>query len=313
MGKKQDVYQVITDRVIDGLKEKGLSWFKPWVDKNGNMIYPINHISGRAYKGINILMLTFTADSRGYEYNEWLTEASAIKKGNAIREEEKEFSTPVTLWKISYYDKEKKKWYSYKELKKLDDDVIKRLYKSFSPYSFNVYNIAQLEKAVKPKVETKKPETTEERTFNPIKKAETVYGGYNKKPSLRHGGDKAYYQPATHHVQMPEGKNFFSDDDYYKTLFHELVHSTGHKELLKRKTLVDYNGFGSETYSQEELVAEIGSNFLVAITGIAPQDSEKNTQAYINGWVKHLTDHPKEILYASSQAQKAVEFILGGK
>ncbi len=311
MGKKQDVYQVITDRVIDGLKEKGLSWFKPWVDKNGNMIYPINHTSGRAYNGINVLMLTFIADMNGYEYNEWITFGQAVKLDNTVKKGEK--STQVVNWLINYFDKETKKWYKPNQIKDLSPEIVDRLYKSFRPQTFNVFNIAQLEKAVKPRVETKKPETTEERTFNPIKKAETVYGGYNKKPSLRHGGDRAYYQPSTHHVQMPEGKNFFSDDDYYKTLFHELVHSTGHKELLKRKTLVDYNGFGSETYSQEELVAEIGSNFLVAITGIAPQDSEKNTQAYINGWVKHLTDHPKEILYASSQAQKAVEFILGGK
>ena len=63
-------------------------------------------------------------------------------------------------------------------------------------------------------------------------------------------------------------------------------------------------------YSQEELVAELGAMFLCNITGVEPKDNEQNSQAYINGWIKHLKNNPKEIIFASSQAQKSVEFIL---
>jgi antirestriction protein ArdC len=311
--KRKDVYEVITERVIEGLKNKGLAWFKPWVDEYGNIIHPINYKSGRAYRGINVSLLSFTADMLGYEHNEWLTWKNANDMGNPIRKGEK--STQVVNWIISYFDKETKKWYSASEVKKLDQEIIDRLYKSFSVRTFNVFNIAQCEKDVKPKRKPL-PAPKEGKTFTPIKRAELVYKGYDGKPTLKHGGAEAYYLRSRHHVQMPKQESFIkktSADDYYKTLFHELVHSTGHESLLKRKTLTESNGFGSKIYSQEELVAEIGSNYLVAITGIEPKDNEKNSQAYINGWVKHLSDHPKEIVYAATQAQKAVDKILGDK
>ena len=73
---------------------------------------------------------------------------------------------------------------------------------------------------------------------------------------------------------------------------------------------MEVNMFGSTEYSKEELVAEIGSMMLVAITGLEPKDSDENSQAYINGWCKKLTENEQWVLYASSQAEKAVKHIL---
>jgi antirestriction protein ArdC len=108
---------------------------------------------------------------------------------------------------------------------------------------------------------------------------------------------------------MSSPNTFISSDDYYKVFFHELVHSTGHKDLLNRNTLNATNS-NKTKYSQEELVAELGAMFLTNILGLEPKDDDKNSQAYINGWIKHLKNNPREIVYASSQAQKAVEYIL---
>ena len=310
---KKDVYELVTERIVAGLKDKGLSWFKPWTNRYGEFELPINNSTGRRYNGFNVFWLSMEMDAKGFESNEWLTFRQCLKANGRVKIAENKNYTEVVNWMISYYDKESKKWYKAHEVKDLPQEVQDRLYKSFKPITHNVYNIAQctgIEARRKPQIKDT------ENTFSPIKDAENVYINYKGKPSLKHGGSRAYYRPSSHHVQMPEGNDFISSDDYYKTLYHELVHSTGHESVLKRKTLTDMAIANSSTkkmlYSQEELVAEIGSEFLVAITGIVPKDNAKNSQAYINGWIKHLTDHPKEALNASSQAQKAVEYILKG-
>jgi len=172
-----------------------------------------------------------------------------------------------------------------------------------------VFNIAQCDD-IEPR---RKPVAPVEGVgeFTPIDKAERVYKEQypkDNRPSLSHGGERAFYVPSRHHVQMPNPETFVTNDDYYKTLFHELVHSTGHETILKRLDKVA--AFGSDAYSKEELVAEIGSQFLVGLTGISPKDDEQNSQAYINGWVKELKDKPKMALSAATKAMKAVDFIL---
>ena len=92
---------------------------------------------------------------------------------------------------------------------------------------------------------------------------------------------------------------------------HELTHSTGHETLLNRKTLVDMNAFGDENYSKEELVAEVGAQFLTGIVGLQPKSDETNSQAYINGWIAKIGNDKKFLVSACTQAMTAVDCILG--
>jgi len=102
-----------------------------------------------------------------------------------------------------------------------------------------------------------------------------------------------------------------SCEAFYATLFHELVHSTGHRERLNRKTLTDGAPFGSPTYSREELVAEMGAAFLCATAGIDDPTIE-DSASYIQGWLTYLTSDPRALVIAGAQAQKAADYILGG-
>jgi antirestriction protein ArdC len=308
--ERVDVYQLVTDRVIEGLKEKGLSWFKSWTDKYGNHLSPINNATGKEYRGINIFLLNSQAVFCGYECNEWVSFKQAQDKGGNVRKGEK--STETIYWIISFKYTPTGKYYRNK--KELEKDGLKEndkgVQKFFTPKIWRVFNIAQCD-GIEP---IRKPQPMDEKTQNEIiKDAEAVYDNYNKKPFLNHGGNSAYYRPSTHSVQMPEMDSFLSSDDYYHVLFHELIHSTGHEDCLNRKTLVESQGFGSTNYSKEELVAEIGAEFLSSIIGLTPKSDEKNSQAYINGWIKELKDKPKMILQASQQSTKAVEYILTGK
>ena len=139
--------------------------------------------------------------------------------------------------------------------------------------------------------------------------AEQIVTEYKTKPDINWTDDtQAYYVPFSDHINMPKREFFHSPEGLYSTLFHELTHSTGHKDRLKRHDdgLVVHGSKGS--YSREELVAEIGSAFLCEEAGIGDSVIE-NQKAYIQNWSETLKNDPKMIVEASGKAQKAVDYM----
>ena len=122
-------------------------------------------------------------------------------------------------------------------------------------------------------------------------------------------GDRAFYQPSTDSITLPLLDQFAETAEYYSTAFHELTHSTGHSTRLNRLEKTAY--FGSEAYSKEELVAEIGASALVNHAGLETSTSFRNSAAYIQSWLKVLRDDKRFIVSASGKAEKAVNLILG--
>jgi antirestriction protein ArdC len=114
--------------------------------------------------------------------------------------------------------------------------------------------------------------------------------------------------PFTDSVHMPARSRFVDAPHYYSTLFHELVHSTGHQSRLNR-TFGDR--FGDELYSKEERVAEMGAAFLCAIAGIGNEHTDRNTTAYIQNWIEKLEEDNRLIVHAAANAHRAVDLILG--
>ena len=309
---KKTTNEIITEKVINGLKKDGLSWFKPWSNNGTDVTLPISYDSKKAYNGINALILSAAMRENGWTRPEFLTFKQVTKAGGKVIKGSK--SEIVTYWVVSFLDTKNGKWYPNEKalnaagLQKNDKDVLT----NFNPRFYYVFNIEQTE-GVKP-LDITIDEIVEGTVFEKIDSAELVLANYKNAPSLRHGGNQAYYKPAKDHVQMPKPETFVDSDSYYKTLFHELAHSTGHENRLNRKGISNTStaaaSFGSDVYSHEELIAEMASMFLVSVTGIEPKDNMTNSQAYINGWVKKLKDHPKMIMQASSQADKAVKHIL---
>ena len=306
---KVTAFTKINTLVLEGLKKDGLKWFMPWKNEDGSLYGPINHATGRAYNGINKQLLSAVARDKGYKSNEWGTFKNISECGGAIRKGEK--ASAVTLWVLSYEIKETGKYITQAQAKKsfnLPADVINgKLRESWSLRYYLVFNIEQADN-VTPRNTV---EPTEVQTIELIPTAEAIYNNYPNSPTLEHGGSSAHYVPSQDHVQMPNANQFFDIDSYYKTLFHELIHSTGHSSRLKRKSLVDIKRSGDELYSKEELVAEIGAWYLTGLCNLDPKDNMINSQAYINGWVKKLQEQEKEVIYAMSQALKGVELIIG--
>ena len=190
----------------------------------------------------------------------------------------------------------------------------KDVYTSFSMFYFRVYNISQIEGDIKPR---RVP--TEEVEVTPIESAEKVIRDYkkaNKKLVIKDvEQDRAYYSPTEDKIVMPLKKQFKNVDNYYKTLFHEMIHSTGHESRLKREGIVDFTYFGADRYAFEELIAESGAMMLSGLSGICTDcgDDESNSQAYINGWVKRVKmEDSKAIVSALTKSAKAVDYVLEG-
>lgn len=218
-----------------------------------------------------------------YESPSWLTFRQATELGGNVRKGEK--SCPVVFWKpLKIEDRESGE---EKEI------PILRIY--------HVFNAAQCDGLKDAPPVTNKIVT--------VKPAEIV-AGMPQPPGIKHGMISAFYSPLEDCVGMPNRERFDTEEGYFATLFHELVHSTGHESRLKRSTLTAGSGFNSDPYTKEELIAEMGAAFLCGHAEIIERTIDSSA-AYIKGWLERIRDDKTLIVQAAAQAQKAVDFILG--
>jgi len=143
-----------------------------------------------------------------------------------------------------------------------------------------------------------------------IEQCEAIAKGMPNPPAFQQDA-RAWYRPSTDTVGMPSRNAFNSAEEYYSTLYHELTHSTGHASRVGREGIEDIAAFGSESYSKEELIAEMGAAMLCGVTGISPA-TIPNSAAYLQGWINRLRGDSKLLVSAASQAQKAADYIQGG-
>ena len=283
-GQSRDIYTLVTNRIIEQLQKGTIPWRKPWAEAG----QPQNLVSKRLYRGINVWLLA----TLGYANNLFLTYNQLTQIGGKVKRGEK--GHMVVYWNVLNKAKEETKE-STTETKRV----------SILRYYF-VFNIEQCEN-----LESFLLESPEK--FNTvIIPCEKVVNEMPNAPKIQFKEPGAYYHPVKDYVNMPKLKTFINSEAYYATLFHELVHSTGHKNRLDRKEVQSMTPFGSDIYSTEEIIAELGTCYLTSITGIAPITFENNA-AYIQGWIERLQNNPSVIVYASKQEQKATEYILSVK
>lgn len=269
----KSVYEIITEKIIEKLEAGTIPWRKPWT---GGV--PKSWNTQKPYRGINTMLLG------GGEY---ITFKQAKKAGGKIKKGTK--SEIVVFWK----------WIQTENDKGEKENI------PFLRY-YNVFNINVVDG-----IESKSKDA---KTFEhePMKESEAVIDGYMDRPEIGWEDLQAYYKPSMDYINMPPLKHFENVHEYYSTIFHELVHSTGHKSRLNRSTLVKTAMFGSKEYSKEELIAEFGAAMLCGHVGI-DNSTLDNSASYINSWLQRLKKDKKIIIQASSKAQKAVDHILGIK
>ena len=276
--KTTDVYTIVTNRIIEHLEKGVVPWHQTWTEAG----LPRNLISGKHYRGINVWLLS----TLGYPQNYFLTFNQVKELGGCVKKGEK--SHEVIFWK--WLEKENE------ETKEKEKIPILRYYR--------VFNVSQCDGIPEEKIPKQ-----ELRSNNPIESCEKVINEMPSIPKIQHKEQQAYYNRVGDYINMPKIETFDKSEDYYGALFHELVHSTGHGERLNRKDLLESQGMRSEKYAIEELTAEMGASYLKSHAGIPIEELENNA-SYIKSWLEHLKNDKKFIVYASSQAQKATDYIL---
>lgn len=283
---RKDIEQRITDMVTDALRNGIAPWRKPW---NGLGYSPTSLQTGKPYRGVNRFTLSLFADSYGYERPLWVTFKQAKYLGGHVRKGE--HGVPVVFY--SMVNKRNK------DTGETERIPLLRL--------SNVFNIAQCDGLTIPAKFMVKAEPVP--VLDGVAKMLDLY---TSKPEIYHaGGDEAYYRPMTDTITIPRREQFEKPEDYAYTLAHELVHSTSHESRLNRKAEQGFAPFGSATYAEEELVADIGAQMVLSDVGVSV-DIE-NSASYLRGWLKALSDDPSMIIKASSKAQKAADYMLGIK
>lgn len=286
------VYQLVTDRIIAELEKGQIPWHKPWVTgiATGNLKdLAYNRVTGRPYSLLNQMLLG--------RPGEWMSFKQCKAAGGSVLKGEK--GRPVVFWKQILIDEE--------DVDKNGEPVTKKKKVPMLRY-YTVFHVSQT--TLEPK---KRPELTETPalTWEPEEEAERVLQDYFSREGVKfsnQAGDRAYYMPGFDSITVPLKEQFKDMAEYYSTLYHETVHSTGHKSRLDRFGK-DSGHFGSGEYSREELVAELGSAISLNRLGIETDYSFRNSTAYIQSWLQNLREDCKAIVFASSRAEKAVKLI----
>lgn len=253
----------------------------PWAAGSGHLSMPYNGTSGKAYSGANSFMLSMHQLIAGYADNRWFT----FKQGVANKARLRKGSKGVKLVK----------WVEA-TTKNIDETEDENAKGRLVPVPFTVFNAEQFDNLAPAMVREAKPEHERHAQCEALVAATGA--------RIFHGGDQAFYRPATDSVHLPEMAQFHTPDGYYGVLLHELGHWTAHPTRLDRDLS---GGFGSESYAREELRAEIAS-FMIGQRLDIGHDPSRHA-SYLNSWVKVVREDPKAILKACQDAEKICGFL----
>jgi antirestriction protein ArdC len=282
----KDTYQSVTNTIIAALEAGTPPWVCPWNKAQGSLA-PANLSTGRAYRGINVLLLNVQAMSRGYATNRWMTYSQARAIGACVRKGET--GTGIVFFKLLERDDDGHAAANDEGSRK----VIPLL------RSFTVFNASQIEGLP----EALKPSQPPIEEWVPIGAADALLS--RSGAVIRHGGDRAYYRPSDDVIQLPPPAAFDQSGSYYATALHELCHWSGAPDRCNR-VLLDRQHIGA--YALEELIAEMGAAFLSSHCGLP---GELQHASYIQSWLTALKNDKRLIFTAASLAQKAADYLIG--
>ncbi|WP_433947028.1 ArdC family protein [Paenibacillus sp. SN-8-1] len=268
----EKIYEMVTNRMIQLLEKGIVPWRRPW-----RVGAAVNWKSQKPYRGINTMLL---------EPGEYATFKQISEAGGTVKKGEK--GQFVVFW--TWLDKE-------------DESSGKPVKIPFLRY----YNVFDINKQCEG-LQSKRNDQIYE--HDPIEEAEKICANYIDAPRVMFASGRAFYRPSTDSISVPPLCDYTKPEEYYSTLFHEHVHSTGHVKRLNRQGIAEIAAFGDESYSKEELVAEIGAAMLCGVAGIDNTTLE-NSAAYVGSWLRKLKDDKRLIIQAAGQAQKAADYILG--
>lgn len=279
----KDVYQSVTNTIITAMESGTPPWVRPW-SAGADSMCPSNLVSGRRYRGVNVLLLNLRAFQSGYSANHWMTYQQARSLGANVRRGES--GTEVVLYKL--LETEQPVPAAQGEARRVIPLI----------RSFTVFNAAQIDNL--PGGLTPEPVATH--AWEACEAAEAILSASGA--DIRHAGDRAFYSPLHDFIQLPERRAFPDATAYCQVALHEVTHWSAASNRCNRPLLGRQH---IESYAFEELVAELGSAFLTDHCGMA---GVLHHASYIESWLKALRNDKRLIFAAASQAQKACDYLL---
>ncbi|MAW86197.1 MAG: antirestriction protein ArdC [Phyllobacteriaceae bacterium] len=290
-GAKTDIYARITQKIVADLEKGVRPWVKPWSvgHVDGRITRPLRH-TGEPYTGINVLLLWSESLARGFTAPLWMTYRQAAQIGAQVRKGE----TGATVVYASRFTKTE----TDAQGEELERDI------SFLK-TYTVFNCDQIDGL--PDHYHHRPA----KVIDPVERIEHADRFFaNTGAVIRHGGARAFYAPASDHIQMPPFETFRDAESYVAVLSHETVHWTSRPNRVGRD-LSRYARDKTER-AREELVAEIGSALLCADLGIVPElEPRPDHASYVASWLRVLSDDRRAIFQAAAHAQRAVTYLHG--
>jgi antirestriction protein ArdC len=280
-----DIFERVTNLIVEAIEQGAGSYRMPWKTSGGFPNSPINAVSRKPYRGVNVLLLWATAQAKGYGSGLWATYKQWQELGAQVRKGEK--STHVVFWKFFKVEDGAEEGTSDHPAKRIP---MARDYWVFNSEQVDGYNGE--EQPTRPEHER-------------LEHAEMLFQSLGV--DIRHGGNSAFYSVEHDAVFMPPFEAFSDPLPYYSVLSHETTHWSAAPSRLNR----DLSGrFGSESYAMEELIAELGAAFLCAELGL-PTDPRTDHAPYIASWLKVLRNDKRAIFTAAAKAQEAADWIMG--
>jgi antirestriction protein ArdC len=283
--RANDLYAEVTQKIIEQLESGTPPWRKPWTAQGTGL--PTNAATGKAYRGINVLLLWLAAEKGGWDsglfgtYRQWQDLGGHVNRG--------EKGTRIVYWSIVS--------------RTVVDDAGEQKEEKF-PFArtYTVFALEQCGGEALNRFRAPVPDTN----FVDFDPAETAIAA--TAADIRHGGGQAYYNRRGDYIRVPQKETFASQAGYYGTVLHELTHWTGHNTRLDR--LPKLARFWDESYAVEELVAELGAAFLTATLGVPLVADEGQSAGYIGRWLEVLKADNRAIFTASTAASAAADFVM---
>ena len=281
----------LVKQIVEDIKKYDFDWVQSWV----NFLNPFNPVSGTLYRGGNRLHLAYKARKNSWSDPRWMTFNHAKQHGWKVRKGEK--SSLIEHWKIvgSVFAE--------------DADTGETIVlKQGFPKLFGVFHVFNAEQ-----IEGIKPFDPQDYLQHPFEEKHDIVTTVEENwlCPIVEGGDEANYIPSRDIIHLPDYIQFGNNDSFLRTMFHEMIHSTGHESRLNRSIR---HAFGTEAYAKEELVAELGSMFCSAClelpVGNASEEHYQRHIAYLKSWQKKITDDPDYLFTAASAAQKGCDLII---
>jgi len=285
MPSARDTYRTLVHSIVAELERGVMPWRRPWVVER-----PSNLFTRKPYTGINVLALMHAAQQRGYRSASWLTECQARRRGGHVLATE--VLRPASI--VMLYMR------SQTVTARHGQHKVARI---LTGRSFPVYNLEQTRGLGR----LEEPAATMD-LFH--QGAERVAGGWKGAPAVIADSARAFYSATRDVIAMPGRGQFGNGGAYFATLFHEMIHATGHPSRLGRETFLDGKGdFGTEAYAFEELIAELGAAFLCSEAGIGNVGLQDNA-AYIESWLTVLRRDRNKLSLAAFLAERASDLVL---